>query len=138
MNFLIQVFFAVIYLIQVPCLADTISRDLLFSETAYVGGIPCNEPTAGGYCESPVSIYSPEGITLNKKEKIVGACIQGGGDCNMVYLITETKSLPEDFILAQVSTPTNQKVWIKSKKSHFKTMENLMPELGYGSNDVEF
>ncbi|WP_408096248.1 hypothetical protein ACJVC5_14510 [Peredibacter sp. HCB2-198] len=123
---------------QSLCLADTISKDIIFSDSVYVGGISCGTDIPGGYCELPTPIFKDDGTALDKKENLQGACVQGGGDCTMVVFTTETKDLNPQFILARVSTTSNQQVWIKVSKANLKKIEDLIPKLDIGENEIEF
>ncbi|WPU63196.1 hypothetical protein [Peredibacter starrii] len=129
---------AISILPQSMCLADTISKDIIFADTVYVGGISCGTDIPGGYCELPTPTFKDDGAALDKKANLQGACVQGGGDCTMVVFTTETKELNPQTLLARVSTTAGEQVWIKTSKTNLKKIEDLIPKLDIGENEIEF
>src|SRR5262245_9753927 len=109
------------------CLADDISRELLFSEKAFIGGVHCNEETAGIYCERPLALFDANGEPLGTEERIVGACVRGGGDCDIWLLVYEKKEVAQNLALARVETTNGHPAWIKVSQDKFKDVLAMMP-----------
>jgi hypothetical protein len=89
-------------------------------------------------CEKPVAIFDSEGRPLKQQAKILPACIIGGGDCTAVAFLFELKELGKGTLISKVRDVSKKFVWIKVDKSIVKEIEGLVPELGTGSNSIEF
>lgn len=120
------------------CFADTISENLIFTDDVPMGAAICSDIQADGYCEKAVAIYSADGTDLKSKEKLLGACIKGGGDCLMAAFILKTKASTSDNILALVKSEKQKEIWIQIPKAALKKIDELIPELGNGENAVAF
>lgn len=123
---------------QSTSLADTIHENLIFAESKYAGAILCTDLEAGGYCETAVNQYDSSGKNLNKKILIQGACIQGGGDCLMVVFALKTKPADTQSLYALVNTTDKKETWIKFPKNSFKSVEEWVPKLETGANQIVF
>lgn len=123
---------------QSLALADTIHENIIFSESVYTGAALCSEIEAGGYCETSINHYDSEGKNLNKKSLIQGACIKGGGDCLMVSFALKTKPADANHLLALVIAMDKKEVWIKIPKKSFKSVEEWVPKLETGANQIVF
>lgn len=130
--------FILILILSKMGFADTISENLIFSEDIPIGAAICSDIQADGYCEKSVPTYSSEGIDLKNNEKLQGACIKGGGDCLMVTFILKTKTSKTDKILALVKNEKQKELWVQIPKTAIKNIDELIPELGTGENNVAF
>jgi hypothetical protein len=118
--------------------ADSIDREVIFANENYAGGVLCNDVNAGTYCETPVPVSNSKGTPLDKKEKLQGACIKGGGDCTTAVFVSEIKAQGADSVLAKVSSANKKEVWLPIKRAKFSTLEKLNPSIGIGWNDLAF
>ena len=118
--------------------ADTINESVIFSEKKFSGAAGCFEVTGEYYCDKSVPTYSEDGSLRAVSEKIIGACVQGGGDCISVSFALDVKELNDNNILAKVQAQSGKEVWVKYKKDAFKSVDQWRPDLGKGSNRIIF
>jgi len=119
--------------------ANTISKEVIFADQIWLGGISCSDLQAGGYCDDAITVYDANGLALAKKEKVLPACIRGGGDCDMYVFVTEVKNGGKTGtpLAAALTAASNKKIWVKYDSGKFKKIEALIPKLGVRS-EIDF
>jgi len=112
--------------------ADSISKDLIFLDYEFVGAVNCyyveGQPM---YCSGDIPTYDNLGNSKGTN-KILGSCIQGGGDCDSVAFILRKKVITDKVLIVEVLTAKKEKTWIKINKKNFLTIDQTRPDISKG------
>lgn len=92
-------------------IADTISFETIFSDTAFTGAIECSKFLSNGDYILQAANEETK-LELSSKTPVVSICAQGGGDCDCYVPFIAEKAYSEKQHSYQVTTPKHDKIWV--------------------------